>query len=275
LSPDGKLVAAAIRENVNDADSHTDIWKYDIVRTTLTKMTFEGSNNVPVWSPDGQWVAYSSTRDGKSAIYRMSANASGPPELLVSEPGFAVFPNSWAPDGSLLYSKREQTGTARTQTWILPPPGSGGKPRRLMQTAFDEWNPRVSPDGKSVAYMSQESGRPEIYVVPFPGPGGKVQISTHGGVNPRWSRNGRELFYGEVNAPGATLDQLMAVNMEAATPGRPQPLFKSPGLQFDVTPDPQRFLVARRQENSKGTANTFIVITDWFEDLRRRASVKQ
>jgi eukaryotic-like serine/threonine-protein kinase len=273
LSPDGKLVAAAIRANVNDADSHTDIWKYDIERTTLTKMTFEGSNDVPVWSRDGQWVAYRSTRDGKSAIYRMSVNASGPPELVVAEPGFAVFPSSWAPDGTLLYSKREQASTAKTQIWILPAAGSDGQPQRLLQTAFDEWNPGVSPDGRSVAYMSEESGQPEIYVVPFPGPGGKVQVSTHGGVSPKWSRNGRELFYVEVNALGATSAQLMAVNMRTAMPGRPQPLFKVPGFQFEVTPDPQRFLVVRRQEDAKGTANMFIVITDWFEDLRRRAPI--
>jgi Tol biopolymer transport system component len=274
VSPGGKVVAAAIRDNVIGADSHTDIWKYDIERTTLTKMTFEGSNDVPVWSRDGEWVTYRSTRDGKSAIYRMSVNGNGPPELVVAEPGFTIFPNSWAPDGTLVYSKREQTSTAKMQIWILPAAVSRGKPRRLLQTAFDEWNPRVSPDGRSLVYMSQESGQPEIYVVPFAGLGGKVQISTHGGVNPRWSFNGRELFYTEINPPSATLDQLMAVNMQTATPGRPQPLFKVPG-QFDVTPDPQRFLVARRQEDAKGTANMFIVITDWFEDLRRRAPIKR
>jgi serine/threonine protein kinase len=274
VSPNGKLVAATIRDNVISADTHTDIWKYDIERTTLTKMTFEGSNDVPVWSRDGEWVTYRSTRDGKSAIYRMSVSGNGPPDLVIAEPGFTIFPSSWASDGTLVYSKREQTSTAKMQIWILPAAGSRSKPQRLLQTAFDEWNPGVSQDGRSIAYMSEESGQPEIYVVPFPGPGGKVQISTHGGVNPRWSRNGRELFYTEVNAPGAIMGQLMAVNMQTATPGRPQPLFKVPG-QFDVTPDPQQFLVARRQGNAKGLANRFIVITDWFEDLRRRAPIKR
>jgi len=272
VSPDGKLVAGTIRDSANDAEFHADIWKYDTERTTLTKMTFEGSNRSPVWTRDGQWVAYSSTRGRESSIYRVSVNTGGPPELLLgAEPGFSVVPHSWAPDGTLLYEKREDNASAKSQIWILPVSGSGGdrKPRRLLQTAFEETSPRVSADGKSVAYTSDESGQFEIYVVPLRKPGGKVQISTHGGVNPKWSANGRELLYVELN------HQLMAVNMQTAPPSRPQPLFKLPSLYFDVTPDPQRFLVARPPEAAKGSANTFIVITDWFDDLLRRAPIKR
>jgi len=282
VSPDGKLVAGTIQVSPSDQSGGSNIWKYDIERTTLTKMTFDGSNNSPVWTRDGQSIAYSSTRDGKTAIYRMSVNASGPPELLLSaEPGFSAWPSSWAPDGALLYTTREQTGTTRMQIWILPAPGSGGQTRPLLETAFDAYDPHVSPDGKSVAYMSYESGQSEIYVVPFPrdvargrsGPGGKVQISTHGGVSPKWSADGRELFYIQGNTTRASLRQLMAADMQAAPPGRPRPLFTLPGSSFDVTPDPQRFLVARLPEAAKGTANTFIVITDWFDDLLRRAPI--
>jgi hypothetical protein len=140
--------------------------------------------------------------------------------------------------------------------------------------ADNEMNPQVSPDGNWLAYYSDESGRYEIYVVPFPGPGGKSQISTLGGVRPVWSRTGRELFYQELGT-----DTLMAVDVAAGPifrAGHPQALFKMTAANawFDTTSDATRFLVERVPD--KLTAmTTFVTITNWFDDLRRRVPVKK
>jgi eukaryotic-like serine/threonine-protein kinase len=196
--------------------------------------------------------------------------------LLVSTGEARALPTSWTPDGkTLLYC--QYATDRRLQRWILPPPGSGGenKPRMLSQTSFNEENPQVSPNGKWMAYGSDESGKYEAYVVPFPGPGGKSQISTQGGRFPVWSRSGRELFYVEPDT-----NQLMAVDVSAGPQfraGQSHALFKLTGsiadLMFDVTPDPKRFLVARVPEGT--VTSTFVTITNWFDDLRRRAPVKK
>jgi eukaryotic-like serine/threonine-protein kinase len=275
VSPDGKLVAGEIRGGTpTSGRAPSDIWIYDLERRTLARLTFEGFNYDPVWTPDGQWVTYKSIRDGKHGIYRVAADRSGQPELLVAAD--LVVPSSWTPDGKTLLGT--QGPDEKSQIWILPAPGGGGdsKPRLFFGTSFNEDNPRVSPDGKWMAYQSDESGKYEIYVVPFPGPGGKVQISTQGGQQPVWSRSGRELFYGEPDS-----NQLMVIDVTAGPvirAGRPQALLNLTGSGpdywvFDVTPDPKRFLVARAPTVVPGM--TFVTITNWFDDLRRRAPLKK
>lgn len=274
ISPDGKLVAASIRDTANTSDSaHYDIWIYDLERRTLARLTFEGLNSNPIWTPDGRWVTFASSRDGKWGIYRVAADKSGQPELLVAGEANAVglYPSSWTPDGqTLLYT---QFAEGKPHTWILAAPGGGdSKPRRFSETSLDESLPKVSPDGKWVAYDSRESGKSEVYVVPFPGPGGKSQISTQGGIRPVWSRSGRELFYRELDT-----NQLMAVDVETAPAfraGRPHALFKLPPVgAYDVMPDGKRFLVERAPE--RVATSTFITVTNWFDDLLRRAPLKR
>ena len=141
---------------------------------------------------------------------------------------------------------------------------------------FDERFPQLSPDGKWVAYESDESGKDEVYVEPFPGPGGKSQISTEGGIRPVWARNGRELFYRE---PSTNIE--MSVEIPAGPvfrAGHPEALFKMYGpsptaVEFTVTPDPKRFLIERMAEGQAVT--TLVTITDWFDDLRRRVPLKK
>ncbi|MGC9951858.1 MAG: protein kinase [Bryobacteraceae bacterium] len=276
VSPDGKLVAGSIWDNASTSGTfHSNIWIYDLERLTLSRLTFEGSNFYPIWTPDGKWVTFESNREGeKYGIYRVAADKSGQPELLLaSESGItSMQPQSWTPDGkALLYT---QSGHIS----ILPLPGGSGesKPRRFLQTSFYdsfyEWYAKISPDGKWLAYDSDESGKAEVYVVPFPGSGGKFQISTQGGRDPAWSRNGRELFYKELGT-----NQLMAVDVQPGPvfrAGHPQALFKTTsGAWFSVTPDPKRFLVERVLEQARTT--TFVTITDWFDDLRRRVPVKR
>jgi Tol biopolymer transport system component/predicted Ser/Thr protein kinase len=267
LSPNGKLIAGSIRDSGTTSGSvHSDIWIYDIERRAMTRLTFEGSNDSPVWTPDGRWVTYDSIRNGKHGLYRVPSDKSGQPQLLI-ETETPAYPSSWTPDATaLLYGKRT---AGKEQVWVLPAAGNiaGTQPRTFHQTSFEEYEPKVSPDGKWVAYTSAESGKIEVYVLPFSGSGGRTQISAQGGFGPQWSRSGRELIY------HAESDDLMAVDIQTAPvfrAGHPQVLFKvaSPG-QFEVTPDPNQFLVERVSERAATT--TFVTITEWFEDLRRKA----
>jgi serine/threonine-protein kinase len=272
LSPDGKRVAGSIWD---ESGSHSDVWLQDLERHTLTRLTFGGVNYQSVWTPDSRWLTYfHPSGEEKHGIYRVPADKSGPPELLLAAEQAAPF--SWTPDGkALLYTQIN----GKRQNWILPMPGSGveSKPRLFTRTSFNESNPAVSPDGKWVAYESDETGNDEIYVEPFPGPGGKSQVSSQGGSNAVWSRNGKELVYAEPN----TL-QLMAVDVATGPQfhaGIPRAMFKLPAasmadVAFDVTQDPKRFLVVRVLREEKPGA-TFVTITNWFDDLRRRAPVSR
>jgi dipeptidyl aminopeptidase/acylaminoacyl peptidase len=279
VSPDGRFVAASILNPPGLGDRKSDIWIYDVERRSLTRLTFEGDNIGPVWAPDGRSVSFLSFREGRFEIYRAAADKSRQPELLLRTEleqfggggGAFISPDSWAPDGKTLLYTRVELG--KHQIWTLAAPGSGGesKPRLFSRTTFNEMGPNISPDGKWVAYESDESGRDEVYVEPFPGPGGKSQISIQGGNGPVWSRTGRELFYVESGT-----DQLMSVDVPAGPvfrAGHPKALFKvKRGAGFDVTPDPNRFLVERVPEKPEGT--TFVTITDWFDDLRRLVPTK-
>lgn len=271
LSPDGKRAAASIWDRLNTGEpNHSDIWIYDPERGTLTRLTFEGSNGSPVWSPDGRWVAFSSHRGEKYGIYRVPADASGQPELLLATDSFPSL-SSWTPDGKTLLYVQYAGGKGRVS--MLPVSGSGGesKPRLFLESTSNFFEPQVSPDGKWAAYTDSNGARKaEIFVIPFPGPGGKFQISTQGGERPNWSHNGRELFYVERDT-----SLLMAVDIRTGPPfvaGRPHPLFKlsNADAEWSETPDGQRFLVERVPE----LATTFVVVTNWFEDLLRRAPKK-
>ena len=284
ISPNGKLVAGSIPD-YESKSPRSDIWLYDLERRTLTPLTSGGVNGSLVWTPDGRWVTYGSqdlAHDAygtKGAIYRVPADKSGPPELLLASDEGAIAPCSWTPDGQMVYS---QKGDGKNRIWILPAPGSGTetKPRLFSRSAFNETRPTLSPDGKWIAYSSDESGKYEVVVEPFPGPGAKLQVSTHGGWVPRWARNGRELYYVDPDTK-----QMMAVETEtgpAFHAGQPKAMFKMPDSSissikeviFDVSPDSKRFLVTR-PEGAANASSTLIFITNWFDDLRKRAPVSR
>jgi Tol biopolymer transport system component len=264
LSPDMSHVANGIRSG--DAE---DIWTYDLVRRTPTRLTFEGKNSFPIWSPDGRWITFVGIREGKTALYRVAADASGKPELLVETEANAI-PNSWAPDGkSLVFS---QTGPdKKTHLWSVTIPG--GKAVRLHESNATELNGEVSPDGHWLAYESTESGNSEIYVQPFPGPGPKTRISTQGGSVPRWAHSGKELFFWNYSADR----QLFAVDVQpgaAFRAGLPQLLFKAPaGTTWDVAADGKRFLVETPASNASG--RHMEVVVNWFDELNRRVPVRK
>jgi Tol biopolymer transport system component len=272
LSPDGRRLAATITEQ------EAQIWQYDFSRETLTRMTFEGNNNqVPVWTPDGKRIAFNSNKEGPNNIYWQLADGSGGLERLTTNE-YLQAPSSWSPDGQLLAFFEVNPETQR-DIWVLrmgePSAGSGQVRKALpfIRTRFDEAVPRFSPDGRWLAYISNESGRYEVYVQPYPGPGGKWQISTEGGAEPVWNPNGRELFY-------RSGDKMMAVDI-ATQPGfaagKSRMLFQGryehasfPSSNYDVSPDGQRFLMLKPVEQEQAAPTQINVVLNWFEELKRR-----
>ena len=240
LSPDGQSVAVM---------SDDDIWLFDIARQTLTRLTFSGGSNQPVWTPDGENVAYRSIPEDDNFLFLVRADGSGTEEQLTTG-ALRQNPTSWSPDGQLLafFKSPGVGGDGDRDIWMMPMDGDR-EPRPFLETPFNELVAMFSPDGRWVAYVSDESGRNEVYVLPFSGPGGKQQISTEGGGYPQWARDGRELFY--LNDL-----QMMAVEIETEptfTVSTSTPLFEGgfvsraggPYPVYDVSADGQRFLMVQ------------------------------
>jgi serine/threonine-protein kinase len=265
LSPDGRRVAV---------ETESQIWIYDLARDTLTRFTFEGSNNQsPVWTPDGKRISFYSNKDGPANIWWQLADGSGGLERLGTSQ-YPQIPRSWSPDGQFL-AYHENNPTTKKDIWVLRQ--SDHKAEPFLRTPFNEGGPAFSPDGHWLAYISDESGRQEIFVQPYPGPGGKWQISTEGGNEPAWSRNGRELFF----RSGSKMMAVDVTTQPTFSAGKPKMLFEgqyfavTPGLTgtaFDVSPDGQRFLMVK--ETEKATSSTQInVVLNWSEELKRRVPV--
>jgi len=195
FAPDGHRLALSLTERGND-----DLWVYDLDRDTMTRLTFTGSDGIPAWSPDGKHIVFSSTRGGGSdSLYWMRADGGGE-VVRLTEAKHPQFAFSFSPDGKRL-AFAELDPQTNVDLWTLPLEGAesdhpkAGEPEPFLVTPFNEMMPMISPDGHWLAYYSDESGRDEVYVRPFPGPGGKWQISTAGGDKPVWSKKTRELFY--------------------------------------------------------------------------------
>jgi Tol biopolymer transport system component len=265
FSPDGKTVAATRLINTT-----TDIWFYDVARATPSRFTFDPKDDrSAVWSPDGKTVYFSSNRKGTFEIYRKPADGSGTEEFLLSGDG-TTYPSSVSPDGKLLLITKSGEKTGQ-DLWVLPvDPAGKSEPRLFLQTPFHEFDGQFSPDGHWVLYQSDESGRSEIYVASFPGPGGKRQISNAGGYAARWRKDGKEIFYvgdnqllaAEVAVRGGTLDV-----------GPAHKLFDGVnrsglyGQIFGVTPDGQKFLMIERVGANEGRALT--LVQNWTAVLRK------
>jgi eukaryotic-like serine/threonine-protein kinase len=260
ISPDGRRVAASIEE----ADDQ--IWVYDLGRGTLTRLTFEGNANVdPIWTPDGKKIVF---KGNQSRLFWQPADGSGPAqELTKSELTRNNAPGSFSPDGQVLVFMGNNP-TFDIFTLAV----KDGKPQPFVQTPANETAPRFSPDGRFIVYASNESGRFEIYVRPYPGPGGKWQISTAGGTEPVWNPKGRELFYREEN-------KMMALDVTtqgAFSAGKPKILFEGPYVpsprsfqDYDVSPDGQRFLMLKANEQAP-VAGQIAVVLNWFEELKQK-----
>jgi serine/threonine protein kinase len=264
LSPDGKRVAVSRVVNGN-----TDVWLIDAVRGVPTRFTYDAaSDGITLWSPDGNRVVFQSNRKGAFNLYSKQSSVTGADELLL-ESAQPKAPADWSPDGRFLLfrSMDPQTGF---DLWVLPVTGDK-KPFPFLKTPFDERNGQFSPDGKWIAYQSNESGRFEIYVQPFPGPGRKFQLSGDGGAQPRWNRNSKEIFY-------VSLDRKMMAapvklspegqSLESGTPAALFPVRIAGGpisafnkQQYAVSSDGQRFLVNLAVDN--GAASPITLIYNW------------
>jgi eukaryotic-like serine/threonine-protein kinase len=272
LSPDGKRLAIAIRGAGN-----SDIWVYEIARNTLTRLTFEGSNKGPVWTPDGKKITYSSERVGATnfGIYCKAADGSGVEERLTTSTSEQL-PQSWSPDGRFLAFTQFDPKT-QGDIWLLPMDGDR-QPRPFLKTPAYEERPAFSPDGRWLAYGSSESGLGEVYVQAFPGPGGKWQISSGSGEFPVWARNGRELFYYSgsrlMSVAVATQPTFTASTARPLFEGRPTTLSADVTALYGIAPDGQHFIMAKGAEAEFGSRQVQVVL-NWMEELKRRVPAAQ
>jgi serine/threonine-protein kinase len=249
LSPNGQRIALAITAQ------NMDIWVYDIRRGTLNRVTFSPAlDTSPIWAPDSRHVTFTSIRRA-AEIFQASFDGSGSEERLVDASGATVQARSWHPTGRWL--AYEIAGNIN----VLSLTGHR-KPEPLFATEFFEAFPAFSPDGQWIAYQSNETGRPEIYVRPFPGPGGKWQISKEGGLRPKWSHTGREIFF----RAGGRLFSAPVTTVPTFTPGTPRLLFEGQyAPPYDVASD-GRFLMIRDEQPADRTQLRFVL--NWFEELK-------
>lgn len=266
LSPDGKRVVTVIQEG-----GWRDIWVYDITRRALTKLTFgEGDNASPTWSPDGQRIAFSRYKDGKFTMMAKSADGSGSEETLLSAQSLTAIPGSWSPDGKVI-AYWELSRNGKWEIWVLPLEGNR-KPQPFLATQFDQTFAAFSPDGKHLAFASNESGHYEVYVVPFGHGSGKWQISTGGGNFPVWARNGKQLFYREsgniMSVDVITQPVFSASAPRVIVPAKATASLSSGLDNFDVSPDGQRFLV-HQQSSEAGQTVQINFVLNWSQELRR------
>ncbi|MEO7145578.1 MAG: protein kinase [Bryobacteraceae bacterium] len=270
LSPDGTRLAVGI------ADAQTgnfNIWQIDLPHGITTRFTFQSARDVyPVWSPDGKQIVFSSLRDGAPNLYLKAAGGAGNEERIGSPSNNVQLPYDWSRDGRYLLYTEHAPGT-NDDLWVLPMTGER-KPVPLLQTQFDETQGQFSPDGRWVAYISDESNRYEVYVRSFNGPPGKFQISSGGGTEPRWRGDGKELYY--VSSDG----KMMAAAVKATADGfereTPRVLFEARALSggggnffyhYDVARDGQRFLIVAPTEES--TAQPLTLVTNWQAGLKK------
>jgi serine/threonine protein kinase len=283
LSPDGtRFVVSIFVGNQGIADN----WIFDLARTTRTRMTFSSSVTPyanlggATWTPDSKTIFYTAVSQGVFRIYGKAADGSSSERLILDSGDASAYPSSVSPDGRyLVYMKRlnpNQTGNDQTgnHIWALPLSAEGkpadGKPFPIVQDAFDEKAPIVSPDGTWLAYQSNESGRAEIYITAFPAGGAKWQVSSNGGTMPKWRRDGKELFFADPQ------DNIVAVDVNtsgnAVKLGAPHALFQAVGIQrdfgpFDVTADGKKFLI--NSGNLKEGTEPVTLVQNWPAELKK------
>ena len=271
ISPDGHKVAV----DIDDPQSNPGIWLLNLENGVRSRFTFDpaSAEETPIWSPDGARVLWVSQRNGSLGFYVKAATGSGGEELITrSSPTLLGVPTDWSRDGQfLLYSRARPDWNSEMS--VLPLRGDR-KPFAFAHSQSSEREGQFSPDGRWVAYSSNESARWEVYVVPFPGPGGKYQISTEGGQQPRWRRDGKELFFLSPDK------KLMAVSVKAGATfefREPVELFQTRAREalsseeaftYDVSPDGQRFLINVNPERSNPPPLN--IVLNWTSEIQRK-----
>jgi Tol biopolymer transport system component len=269
LSPDGTRAAVTI----DDADGVRDVWVVDLEQGTRARLTFSTKeapaiHSEPLWSPDGREIVFVSNQTGSNDLYRKPADGIGETQLLLSAPE-DLWCYDWSPDGKYVVYGHERPEHNGAEDLFVVPVSGEGEPIRLLDTPFNEWPAKFSPDGRWLAYDSPESGRREIYVVPFPGLDGRWQVSTEGGRFPRWSPDGRRLYYWQGG-------KMMAVPLQASGGtlqiGAQEPVLDlgwgANFISYDVHPDGQRFLMLAT-DTSEGPASLSLFM-NWKTELESR-----
>ncbi len=247
-----------------------DLWLLDIARGTTSRFSLGLLSYAMVWSPDSNWLTFMASRAGVTGLYQKPSNGAGQDELLLSATD--AEPTDRSQDGRFLLYQRNDPKT-KWDLWVLPLFGDR-KAKPFLQSEFDESQGQFSPDGRWVAYASDESGRPEVYVQPFPGPGPKIQISTAGGVQPKWRRDGKELFYRvdgtgklmtvEVKADGqfqAGVPQVLSLETTVTTHGMQS------GDHYAVSADGKRVFSIKASQESAAAPIT--VVVNWTAGLKK------
>jgi serine/threonine-protein kinase len=271
LAPDGRSMAVEI-----EGPNH-DFYFYDFARTVLSKVTTDGMSHNPVWSPDGRRIAYRSWISGGMTMWLMNADRSGTPVRLDPK-GTRQSPVSFSPDGRFLAFDQKDPQTD-DDAWILPV--EGGEARPISRSKFGEGSAKFSPDGRWIAYSSTESGKPEIYVQPFPGLGPKIQISNAGGTDPVWRRMGSEIYYRQDNKMMMVSVDTKGTELRASAPkmlfegayyegsGASCEMGGPAAANYDVSPDGQRFLMVK--DNTGAVfGNKAVVVVNWAEELKAK-----
>ena len=258
FSPDGTRVIMGI------GAANDDVWLYDLARGGFARLTFTGGDNRdPIWASDGARVVYAARRSGPENLFWRPADGTGQEERLTESP-YVQSPGSCTKEGVLAFTEYRP----QTRGDILTLTVTGDRtPKPFLATPFDETSPTFSPDGRSIAYVSDETGVPEVYVQSFPGPGRKRQVSIGGGTTPFWRGDGRELVYRDGQ-------RMVAVSVSTATTlqvGQPQELLRLPPRTTEVAmaPDGQRFLLVQR-EGADLVAPELDVVVNWFRELSKR-----
>jgi serine/threonine protein kinase len=267
LSPDGTRLAVTLYV----AQGTADVWIFDLLRSTKTRLTFGSSRQFhPVWSIDGKTIVYNSNVTGSPHIYAKAADGSGAEKALLRTDATGEYAECFSPDQRyLVYTRAAPTPGTGLDIWALSLFGDR-KPFPIVQTPFNDVEPRVSPDGKWMAYQSSESGRDEIYITAFPGGGVKWQISNTSGSFPRWRRDGKELFFLDGG------DNLMSVDISTSgntiRPGTPQALFRARAAQgargpYAVAGDGTKFLI--NSSDVQEESEPLTLLQNWTAELKK------
>ncbi|MBI4417903.1 MAG: PD40 domain-containing protein, partial [Ignavibacteriales bacterium] len=262
ISPDGGRFVVDIFEPKSRTQN---LWMYDFARGTQTRFTSGLAVDIgAAWSPDGKEIAYASLTAGSSSIRIRSALGGGGDEVLI-ESRNRLDVTDWSPDGTVLCITRRGEPT-QADIWIHPLTGEK-KMWEFVKTAYRESDGRFSPDGRWVAYTSDETGRSEIYLRPYPGPGTATKVSTTGGDSPVWRRDGREIFY--ISTDNKMMAAEIRVSGSTVVIGTEQELFtRTPIMSdYDVFPDGKRFLINRTIEPT-GT-DPLTIFVNWTEKLKK------
>jgi Tol biopolymer transport system component len=257
ISPDGSRLLYYV-----DSGSF-DVWSWDLGRKVKIPQTFgaahQTSSIFPIWSPDGRRIAFTLVRNGKYSLAIKEADGSDTFEEVVEGVERYRFAADWSPDGgTLVYSEGHQEGHA---IWMLRLEGER-RPHRFLEGPFSTREPKFSPDGRWIAYVSNEPGEYNVFVAPFPGPGGRWQVSSQGGTNPRWRRDGKEIFFVSADDRIVAADITTHGSTIEVGPVRPLFLVRTYGVfsRLDVAADGQSFVVPR-EPGSPGTA--LALVSGW------------